>query len=54
MKSFYVYNFVTSVDSVPQLENFISESTEIMAEAKMDLRMWELVNFFNTKELTNT
>ncbi|XP_035224446.1 uncharacterized protein LOC118197069 [Stegodyphus dumicola] len=41
LKSFYIDNCVTSVDSASELEEFISNSTEIMAEAKMDLRLWQ-------------
>ncbi|XP_035225711.1 uncharacterized protein LOC118198203 [Stegodyphus dumicola] len=43
LKSFYIDNCVTSVDNASELEEFISKSTEIMAEAKMDLRLWQLV-----------
>ncbi|XP_035211467.1 uncharacterized protein LOC118185690 [Stegodyphus dumicola] len=39
LKFFYIT--VTSVDSASELEEFISKSTEIMAEAKMDLRLWQ-------------
>lgn len=60
IKSFYIDNCVTSVDNVKDLENFISKSTEIMAEAKMDLRMWEFgpieqedKSLFNNKKLLN-
>lgn len=58
--SSYVDNCVTSVASVSELENFISKSTEIVADAKIDLRMWEFKpieevdkSFFNKKELLN-
>ncbi|GBM00954.1 hypothetical protein AVEN_6294-1, partial [Araneus ventricosus] len=39
-RSFYIDNCVTSVDNEEELENFIKYSTEILAEAKMDLRLW--------------
>lgn len=60
MKSYYVDNCVTSVNSVPELENFISKFTEIISDAKMELRMWEFrpvkgedKSFFKNKELLN-
>lgn len=59
-KSFYIDNCVTSVDNIHELEHFISRSTEIMAEAKMELRMWEFgpikeedKSVLNRKELIN-
>lgn len=39
-RSFYIDNCVTSVDSERELVDFVRYSTEILAEAKMDLRMW--------------
>lgn len=39
-QSLYVDNCVTSVDDLVELKNFIVTSTEILARAKMDLRMW--------------
>jgi hypothetical protein len=40
LNSFYVDNCVTSVDTNVELEQFMRQSTEIMEEAKMQLRMW--------------
>ncbi|KAJ8977402.1 hypothetical protein NQ317_003183 [Molorchus minor] len=40
-KSFYVDNCVTSVSTEDILEQFILESSMLMAEAKFDLRGWE-------------
>lgn len=40
-KSFYVDNSVTSVESWEEYLNFKSESTRLMAAAKMELREWE-------------
>lgn len=41
LKSLYVDNCVTSVDSIEDYEEFKFHSTAIMSEAKMDLRQWE-------------
>lgn len=40
LNSFYVDNCVTSVDTSEELEDFMTQATDIMAEAKMELRMW--------------
>ena len=39
--SFYVDNCVTIVDTQEELQKFIKGSTEIFAEAQLDLRLWE-------------
>ncbi|GFR28026.1 hypothetical protein TNCT_489681 [Trichonephila clavata] len=39
--SFYVDNCVTSVNSEKELRRFIEDSTNLMAQAKFDLRGWE-------------
>ncbi|GFY40526.1 uncharacterized protein TNIN_134281 [Trichonephila inaurata madagascariensis] len=39
-KSFYVDNCVTSVDNERELVDFVKCSTKILADAKMDLRLW--------------
>lgn len=49
-KSFYVDNCVTSVDSTSELEEFVSMSTKMMAEAKMDLRLWQFGPFNETEK----
>ncbi|XP_035205291.1 uncharacterized protein LOC118180292 [Stegodyphus dumicola] len=49
-KSFYVDNCVTSVDDNEELKVFMSQSITIMAEAKMDLRMWTF-NQYGDQEL---
>jgi len=41
-KSLYVDNCVTSVDSMEEYEKFKSIATDIMTEAKMELRLWEV------------
>jgi len=41
LKSFYVDNCVTSVDTLFDYERFKNQATEIMRDAKMDLRNWE-------------
>ncbi|GLV46265.1 hypothetical protein CBL_12342 [Carabus blaptoides fortunei] len=41
LKCFYVDNCVTSVPNNKELNIFISEATELMADAKFDLRGWE-------------
>jgi hypothetical protein len=41
MKSIYVDNCVTSVDSEEELQNFQKMTTTILSQAKMDLRQWE-------------
>ncbi|GIX75938.1 hypothetical protein CEXT_312541 [Caerostris extrusa] len=40
LHAFYVDNCVTSVDTNVELEVFIQQATAIMADAKMELRMW--------------
>lgn len=40
-QSLYVDNSVTSVDSWEEYEKFKSDSTRILADAKMELRQWE-------------
>jgi len=40
-KSYYIDICVTSVYNILSLEEFILGATQIMAEAKMNLRMWE-------------
>ncbi|GIY49340.1 DUF1758 domain-containing protein [Caerostris extrusa] len=40
LHAFHVDNCVTSVDTKVELEVFIQQSTAIMADAKMELRMW--------------
>lgn len=40
MRSFYVDNCATSVDDKDELKQFICQSSRIMAEAKMELRLW--------------
>ncbi|XP_054724753.1 uncharacterized protein LOC129235094 [Uloborus diversus] len=37
---FYIDNCVTSVDNEKDLVDFVKSSTEILAEARMNLRMW--------------
>ncbi|GFY40575.1 uncharacterized protein TNIN_428121 [Trichonephila inaurata madagascariensis] len=39
-KSFYIENCVTSVDNERELVDFVKCSTKILADAKMDLRLW--------------
>ncbi|XP_054713646.1 uncharacterized protein LOC129223104 [Uloborus diversus] len=39
-RAFYIDNCVTSVDNEKDLVDFVKSSTEILAEARMDLRMW--------------
>jgi len=41
LKSLYVDNSVTSVDTLEDYEEFKSQATLLMAEAKMDLRLWQ-------------
>lgn len=41
LKSLYVDNSVTSVDTLEDYENFKSASINLMAGAKMELRQWE-------------
>ncbi|XP_045482841.1 uncharacterized protein LOC123686673 [Harmonia axyridis] len=41
LKSFYVDNCVSSVDSKEELQMFIDESSMIFADAKFELRGWE-------------
>ncbi|GIY93126.1 hypothetical protein CEXT_467751 [Caerostris extrusa] len=40
LHAFYVDNCVTSVDTNIELEVFIQQATAIIADAKMELRMW--------------
>jgi hypothetical protein len=40
-KSLYVDNCVTSVDTTEEYEEFRDAATELMAKAKMELRLWE-------------
>jgi len=51
--SLYVDNCVTSVDCVGDYENLKSVATEIMAEASMDLRMWECSHDKNENRMTS-
>lgn len=39
-RSLYIDNCVTSVEDEKELVEFMKDSTEVLAEAKMDLRMW--------------
>ncbi|GFY55039.1 integrase_H2C2 domain-containing protein [Trichonephila inaurata madagascariensis] len=39
-KSFYIDNCVTSVDNERELVDFVKCSTKILADSKMDLRLW--------------
>ncbi|CAG7817296.1 unnamed protein product, partial [Allacma fusca] len=41
LKSFYVDNCVISLETAEIYESFKSKAIELMAEAKMDLRLWE-------------
>lgn len=41
LKSLYVDNSITSVNSVEELQAFKNTATRIMSDAKMDLRQWE-------------
>ncbi|OXA44279.1 DNA-binding protein HEXBP [Folsomia candida] len=41
LKSLYVDNCVTSLDSIEEYEEFRTHATSIMADAKMELRQWE-------------
>jgi len=41
LKSFYVDNCVTSVNTYYEYEQFKGQAVEIMSEAKMELRNWE-------------
>ena len=40
MRSLYIDNWMTSVDNEEDLTDFVRYSTDIFAEAQMDLRMW--------------
>ena len=50
MKSFYVDNCVTSVNSNEELNQFIHEASTLMSEAKFDLRGWEHTMLEDTDE----
>ncbi|OXA36644.1 uncharacterized protein LOC110862921 [Folsomia candida] len=41
LRSMYVDNSVTSVDSIEEYEEFKTTSIQLLSEAKMDLRQWE-------------
>ena len=48
-QSLYVDNCVTSVSNVEDYENFKQKATELMAEAKMELRQWECTENENSE-----
>ncbi len=52
-RSFYVDNCVVSVDNEEELKDFMEKSTEILAKAKMDLRMRAYCSIGNVDVLVN-
>ncbi|XP_054706598.1 uncharacterized protein LOC129216408 [Uloborus diversus] len=51
--SFYVDNVLSSLESEAELQNFIEESRNIMAQAKFNLRCWQYSNDKNPEVETN-
>lgn len=41
LKSFYVGNCMTSIDSFSELNQFVEQATSVMKKAKFCLRCWE-------------
>jgi len=54
LKSFYVDNCVTSVNTYEEYEHFRSQATRILSEAKMELRDWECTLPTETRDVAGS